>query len=351
MAQSLKAAAAAIAAWALTGWWLQAPLALMAPWTAIALVESTVYRSLRAGFQQLAIIVVGTLWASAAMTVTANSTLFSMLVTLPFMLLIGNYRRLGSQGIYGATTALLIITYGSSTLPDVGHRLLETLIGAAVGIAVNAFILPPVHLRSVRDNLERLARDSGALLADIAEGLREEEALTTAAEWHDRASRLTQKVRALADARQWARESYRFNPGRHLRRAGPPPPSTDEDAVWERISSRLMAVTHTLAAAADSKTQLTTPSPAYLRRYAAVLEQVAIACIANAELFKGLDQPGPVRDRREKALKSVWGNLDSLTRDFEQERGTAAAVGGELLVEAQQLLCELAPETAAARTA
>ncbi|WP_307659240.1 hypothetical protein [Streptomyces sp. V1I1] len=55
-----------------------------------------------------------------------------------------------------------------------------------------------------------------------------------------------------------------------------------------------MAVTRTLAAAADSKVELTSPSPAYLRRYAAVLEQAAIACIANAELLKGLDQPRPV---------------------------------------------------------
>ncbi|MEK8174248.1 hypothetical protein NKH77_50455 [Streptomyces sp. M19] len=38
MVQSLKAAGAAIAAWALTGWWLNAPLALLArgrrwPWS------------------------------------------------------------------------------------------------------------------------------------------------------------------------------------------------------------------------------------------------------------------------------------------------------------------------------
>lgn len=180
MVQSLKAAGAAIAAWALTGWWLEAPLALMAPWTAIALVMSTVYRSLYSGVQQFAIIMVGTLWASAAMAVTGNSTLGAMALTLPFMVLLGNYRRLGSQGIYGATTALFVITYGASTLNQVGHRLLETLIGAVVGVAVNAFILPPVHLRSVRDNLHALARGSGELLAMVAEGLREEEGLARA---------------------------------------------------------------------------------------------------------------------------------------------------------------------------
>ncbi|MFF3326833.1 aromatic acid exporter family protein [Streptomyces sp. NPDC002889] len=348
--QSLKAAAAAIAAWALTGWWLEAPLAVMAPWTAVALVESTVYRSLRAGFQQLAIIVVGTLWASAAMAVTGSSTLVSMVLTLPFTLLIGSHRRLGSQGIYGATTALFVITYGSSTPTDVGHRLLETLIGAAVGIAVNAFILPPVHLRSVRDNLELLARGSGTLLDAMAEGLREDDALTDAAEWCHRAGRLTQTVRALANARRWATESFRFNPGRRLRRSVPPPPPADADAAWERIGSRLIAVTRTLAAAADSGSRLAAPSPAYLGRYAGVLEQAAIVCGADAELLKDRAQSLPVRDRRDTALKSAWSTLESLTRDFEQEKGTAAAIGGELLVEAQQLLCELTPGTVAAST-
>ncbi|MGJ3560852.1 FUSC family protein [Streptomyces sp. INA 01156] len=221
MVQSLKAAGAAIAAWALTGWWLEAPMALLAPWTALVLVASTVYRSVHSGVQQFAVIVVGTLWASAALAVTGNSTLGAMALTLPPLVLIGTYRRLGDQGIYGATTALFVITYGASTAGAVGHRLLETLIGAVVGVAVNAFVLPPVHLRSVRENLHALVHHSGELLASVAEGLRAEDGLSDAAEWHDRAWRLGGTVRALADARRWTSESYRFNPGWRMRRNGP----------------------------------------------------------------------------------------------------------------------------------
>ncbi len=51
MVQSLKAAGAAAVAWAVTGWWLEAPMALMAPWAAVALVQGTVYRSLRSAVQ------------------------------------------------------------------------------------------------------------------------------------------------------------------------------------------------------------------------------------------------------------------------------------------------------------
>jgi uncharacterized membrane protein YgaE (UPF0421/DUF939 family) len=49
--QSLKAAEAALLAWALTGWWWDAPMALLAPWTALFLVQNTVYRSLLSALQ------------------------------------------------------------------------------------------------------------------------------------------------------------------------------------------------------------------------------------------------------------------------------------------------------------
>ncbi|CAM5734031.1 hypothetical protein SMICM304S_05212 [Streptomyces microflavus] len=107
------------------------------------------------GTQQFAIIALGTVWASGAMALTRDRTMAAMLLTLPFMMLLGNYRRFGNQGIYGATTALFVITAGVSSTSTVGHRLLETLIGAAIGLLVNAFVLPPVHLRSVRERRAR----------------------------------------------------------------------------------------------------------------------------------------------------------------------------------------------------
>ncbi|WP_181383361.1 aromatic acid exporter family protein [Streptomyces sp. NWU339] len=344
MVQSLKAAGAAIAAWALTGWWLEAPMALLAPWTAIVLVASTVYRSVHSGVQQFAVIVVGTLWASAALAVAGNSTLGAMALTLPPLVLIGNYRRLGSQGIYGATTALFVITYGASAAGDVGHRLLETLIGAVVGIAVNAFVLPPVHLRSVRENLHGLVHHSGELLASVAEGLREEDGLSDAAQWHDRARRLGGTVQALADARRWTSESYRFNPGRRMRRNGPALPPAEADVAWERISGHLVAITRTLDGAAGDEPRLVAPSSACLARCAEVLGQAATVCRVDAEILEqaGRSPSAAQQDRRDAALEEALTAHDALITDIQREEGAAVATGGELVVETHQLLCELA---------
>jgi hypothetical protein len=257
------------------------------------------------------------------------------------MVLLGNYRRLGSQGIYGATTALFVITYGASTLRDVGHRLLETLIGATVGVAVNAFILPPVHLRSVRDNLHALAHGSGELLAAVVEGLREEGGLAAAGGWHDRACRLGQTVQALADARQWTSESYRFNPGWRMRRSGPPPPPTAIDAAWERVGAHLVAITRTLQNTAGDNPRLTSPSYAYLARWADVAENAAIVCNSEAELLAVAGPSQSVRDQRDAALERAWSAHEELTTDFQRENWAAIAVGGELVVETQELLREL----------
>ncbi|MEU7191314.1 hypothetical protein [Streptomyces sp. NPDC045369] len=341
--QSLKAAGAAVTAWALTGWWLNAPLALMAPWTALALVDATVYRSLRSGLQQLVVIVLGALLASAAMAATDGSTLGAMLIVLPVMTLVGTHRRLGAQGTYGATTALFVITYGAYSLTEVGHRLMETAIGAVIGITVNALILPPVHLRNVHDQLRRLPRESAELLQIMAQGLRDEEwSATDAAGWHDRARRLGQVLRALASAREWTAESSRFNPGFRLRRTGPPPPPPEKaDAVWERAVAHLSAIARTLAGTAGEKARLTAPGAAFLRRYADLADEAATLCRAEEDLIADSDR-AEAGERYRRARARAQELYDGLADDFREQRDPpAAAASGELLVEMKQLLHEL----------
>lgn len=81
-AQALKAALAAFLAWAVTAWWWEAPMALMAPWAAVVLVQSTVYRSLHSAGLQLAVVATGTLLAAGAAALT-GSIVAALLIALP----------------------------------------------------------------------------------------------------------------------------------------------------------------------------------------------------------------------------------------------------------------------------
>ncbi|MBP0459857.1 FUSC family protein [Streptomyces bomunensis] len=346
MVQALKAAAAAILAWAIVGVWIKGAMALLAPWTALAMVDVTVYRTLRTGLQQSAIIVVGALWASVAMYVTGGSTLVAMAIALPLLMLAGTYRRLGAYGIYGATTALFVITYGSYKVPQIGDRLLETAVGAAIGIAVNVLVLPPLHLSDVRDNLRVLARESADLLGAIADGLPEEWDAATAEGWQDRARRLGGTVRAVDEARRWSAESRRFNPGRRWRhRRLTPPPGVETDRHWEAVVDHLGSLTRTLAGIASRSPALTSPVHGFLVQYASLAGAMGRLCGHQGDLLvprRGEDHEAD--DAAAADASAAWAAYEDLMRTFRDQRDPAAIVSGGVLVETRQLLVTLAPE-------
>jgi hypothetical protein len=244
--QSLKAAGAALLAWAVADWWWDAPMALMAPWTALFLVQSTVYRSLLYALQQLAVVVVGTLLAAAAGVLTHNE-MAAMAVALPLTVLLGNYARFGTQGLYAPTAALFVLAYGSYSGSDIAYRLLETLLGAAIAICVNALVLPPVHSRRMGRLRAQLPQESAELLHDVADGLAQGRDEEQARGWYDRAQRLTDVVTDLREARRWSEESYRVNPGRRFRREPPTPPAVAWDFVWDQMTEHIATTIRTLA--------------------------------------------------------------------------------------------------------
>ncbi len=336
--QSLKAAGAAIAAWALAGWWLQAPMALLAPWTALALVDVTVYRSLRAGLQQLAVIFIGTLTATAALGLTGDDTLGAMALALPPLLLIGTYRRFGTQGIYGATTALFVITATTASAGEIGHRLLETVIGAVIGITVNAFVLPPVHLRNAGDQLLRLPRDTGRLLRDLAQGVGGEWEAEQALAWHDASRRLEETLRYVREARRSGEESSRLNPGLRLRRAPSAQPPAALDARWATVIDHLRAITRTLATLAQGDNPLRSPGNDFFADWARLAETLAVLCEREYEALARREPSAPYRLEQRAVPEDVREAYEALDASFHALSGTGAVPAGELLAETWQVL-------------
>lgn len=97
-----------------------------------------------------------------------------------------------------------------------------------IGAAINALVLPPIHLRDVRENLAALAREAGDVLHTVGADLRETEwDARTAARWSSASARLERCLEALRSARGWSRESLKLTSG-PLRPAG-----GSEDAMRE----------------------------------------------------------------------------------------------------------------------
>ncbi|MEU5598320.1 aromatic acid exporter family protein [Streptomyces sp. NPDC020298] len=360
--QSLKAAGAALLAW-LAASGMGDPLAMMAPWVALLMVQATVYSSLRQATQQLAAICIGTVLASAAHAVAGNTT-GALVLSLPLLMLLANWSRFGEQGVYGATTAVFTLASGSVSAASVGHRLGQAALGAVIGVAVNAFVLPPIHLRDVRENLGGLAREAGDVLCEIASGLRGGDwDADTAADWSYGSARLEHRLESLRSARGWSRESLRLT-DRALHALGRVPsdlPPEEEDERWSRVTGHVRALTRTLAVAADDSRTAVAPDPALLEPYADLLELIARACHVESGRLLGrpdADSAGCTdgdfdrgsgagrdgdTDDTEEARRELRRQLQEGLREHAGWEAPRAAVLGSLLLLAENLWAETVP--------
>ncbi|MFC9291638.1 aromatic acid exporter family protein, partial [Streptomyces sp. NPDC057052] len=310
-----------------------------------------VYGSLRQAAQQWTAICAGTLFASAAQAVTAD-TLGALTLSLPVLMLLANWPRLGDQGVYAATTAVFTLASGAVSASAVGHRVGQAALGAVIGIAVNALVLPPVHLRDVRENLVALAREAGGVLDAVAAGLREGEWDTgTAAEWSRASARLERRREGLRSARGWSRESLRLTSGplRALHRLPLDVPPETEDARWGRVTDHVVALTRTLAVAADGERAPAPPETAALRTYARLLELLGDACRAAAEraATAGADSAKRTAEPADTAgpdePDELWLRLQDSLRDHATRGAAHTAVLGALLLQAENLRAEILP--------
>ncbi|WP_442538219.1 FUSC family protein [Streptomyces pseudogriseolus] len=347
--QSLKAALAALVAWLVAQVWLDDPMALMAPWVALVLVQATVYSSLVTGARQFAAICIGALVASGAQAVTDDNT-GALALSVPVLVLLSNWPRFGDQGIYAATTAVFTIASGTVSADAVGHRLGQAALGAVIGVAVNALILPPVHLRDVRENLAALAREAGEVLSAVAGDLRGGEwDAQTAVGRLNAAKRLQDRLDALRSARGWSRESLRLTSGmlRKLHRAPTEAlPPEDEDERLGRITGHVTALTRSLAVAADEERSPASPDPEVLASYGKLLELLGDSCRAEADRLLGEDDPGdPLLDERTTAaMRDLHTTLqEGLTKEAGQGAARTAVLG-TLVLQAENLWADLNPE-------
>ncbi|MEV7687879.1 FUSC family protein [Streptomyces bungoensis] len=339
--QALKAALAAWVAWAVSGWWLRAPVAFVAPWVAVVLVESTVYRSIRHGLQQLGAIAAGTVVATVA-GLLLPGTMAAMAIVLPAAILLGHWRRLGSQGIYAATGALFVLTNGPVSVATSTARLAEALFGAVVGIAVNALIRPPVYLHDIRAVLQDATDEAHDILRAVADGLAEGRwDAGEAADRHERALRLHRLVDRAHAAVEWSRESLRANL-RHRRAAASLPGKGYEDAVvvLDYAAVHTAGVTRTVLEAAAEDRPAPRPQPELARHYARFLCRTAHALRLYSRSRFGQASDDGLRE----AVDEMRDTLQELRRDLVRsttDDPDEVATYGALLAQAHRLADQL----------
>jgi Aromatic acid exporter family member 1 len=193
---------------------------VLAPLTALLVVQLTMYETFAHGRERIVSVVAGVLLAVLFASVT-GLTWWSLGIVVAVSIVAGRLLRLGPHLLEVPISAMLVLAVGGAERAALG-RVEETLIGAAVGVLVNLLIAPPLYIRPASAAIADLAEEMARFTGDLAAALRGTWSRDEAEAQLTRARMLGEDV-ARAD-RQLARteESARLNPrGRVARQAEP----------------------------------------------------------------------------------------------------------------------------------
>ncbi|MFC5338373.1 FUSC family protein [Leucobacter denitrificans] len=228
--QLFKAAGAAILAWFVCSLIFPGTLPLFAAIAALIVVQESVDQSLTKGLERVVGVLLGVSVALGAGAVFGpRSWLFVAAILVAMG--VGWLLRMSSTSTNQiAITALLMIALGGSEFGYGVERLVETAIGAALGVAINAIVVAPVRTTTHAEIVDLALNASHALdrLADALAAPRDEawleNMLVEARKLQNERSTVHASLRS-------ARESLRLNPrGRRHRQQ-----LLEDDALFQRL--------------------------------------------------------------------------------------------------------------------
>ncbi|AUG81731.1 membrane protein [Kitasatospora sp. MMS16-BH015] len=207
---TLRATAAATLAYVVALRLSSEPAPLTAPLTALLVVQVTLYSTLTTGIRRVNSVVAGVLIAIGFSAVTGLSW-WSLGLIILAALTVGRFVRVDEFVNEVAISAMLVL--GVTRLASQAwDRVLETLVGAGVGLLFNLVFAPPVWVDTAGQAVEDLARRARHLLLRIGEELDGPSRAERAAERLHEARRLDQAIAEVDAALRQAEDSLRLNP-------------------------------------------------------------------------------------------------------------------------------------------
>ncbi|MEV5573525.1 aromatic acid exporter family protein [Spirillospora sp. NPDC052269] len=209
---SLRLTVIAVLAYALARWMQPrgAPLPLLAPLTALLVVQVSALRTLHSVWQRVLAVAFGVLTA-VAFADWLGFSWWSLGLAIFAGLAIGFLLRLGDQALEVPISAMLIFSLGAANEGAAWDRILETLIGAAVGLAAG-LAWPPVRVGAGREALADIGRRLAETVDHMASDLRGDPGVDDAETWLSDTKQLLREMTRTDEAIGQAEESVRLNP-------------------------------------------------------------------------------------------------------------------------------------------
>jgi uncharacterized membrane protein YccC len=216
--QVAKTSVATIAAWLIAGALIPGQLPVFAAIAALLVVQPSVNQSLGKGIERSIGVMLGVIVASTLSLVFGSTSWMVLVAVLVAMVIAWALKMTPGTGNQVAISAMLTLALGAATPNYALDRVLETLIGAAIGIIVNAAIVPPVAIAPARREVALLGGELAATADRLAAALETSQSRAQIEELMIQA-RLLRPMREAADAAIAAgTESLTLNPRRSAHR-------------------------------------------------------------------------------------------------------------------------------------
>ena len=326
------------------------PRSVLAPLTALLVVQATLFNTIGTAIRRVAAVTAGVL-AAVAVAAYVPFSWWVLGLLIAGTMALGMVLRLREEILEVPISAMLIFSVGSQAAAST--RIIETLVGAAAGLAAG-LLFAPIRVQPAKEAVGELSRQMADLLSQMAEGLAEAPDPKRAAEWLDRTRALRGEIERVDDALAQAEESVRLNP-RRLRFGDPAAGLRDGVDTLERAAADMRVLARSVADSARIDSEHSPVKEAEPRaRLAAVIAELSAAVRAYGQLLEA--EPvapehaafaaEPITEALEDHLEEAQRQQDQLadllsTNPAGQPEGWQ--LRGEILAHVDRLRSELEP--------
>jgi len=318
---------------------------VLAPLTAVLVVQATAYQTVRSAFQRVVSVVAGVLVALAFAT-AVGLTWWSLGLTIVAGLLLGSALKLGEHMLEVPISAMLILSV--DTRAAASGRIVDTLVGAGAGLA-GGVLLSRVRTQPAEDAIGNVSRQMADLLEEIASGLPGGSDPDQTDAWLRRARALAGEIQRADDALGEAEDSLRLRPPA-LRSARTAVPLRNGLETLEHAAVTIRGLTRSITDEVrlpeGNAAMLATDAPDMM---AEVLRQLAAALRAyggliRADLTDGRVPDGSEVERHLEQAREHQNRLAPVLRDAPGDASSGWPLRGEMLVHLDRLTTELQAE-------
>lgn len=166
-----KSGLAAVTAWLVAGWAVQGPPPVFAAIAALLVVQPSLNQSFGKAIERSVGVIIGVLIATLLGVFLGGGTPIVLLAIVSALLIAWALRMTSGTTNQVAISAMLVLALAAATPGYAVDRILETVIGAVIGILVNIALVPPVAMRPAREAVDRLLEEIASSLERLADAL------------------------------------------------------------------------------------------------------------------------------------------------------------------------------------